>query len=124
GGNLLRNKVGKKERERDDERKRRHVGALSPKAASSEPENPAVRVIILLLMLDVLEFLCHEKARNLRAGALLPDEVHVLQFSHGSGVRKRFAPYAEAVCEEINHHRQWLNAAGVGGPGRLGRSSA
>ncbi|PYT71208.1 MAG: coproporphyrinogen III oxidase [Acidobacteria bacterium] len=45
-------------------------------------------------------------------------------FHTGVVSRKRFAPYAEAVCEEINHHRQWLNAAGVGGPGRLGRSSA
>ena len=33
----------------------------------------------------MLEFLCHEKAWNLRAGALLPDEVHLLQFSYGGG---------------------------------------
>src|SRR5215469_18590167 len=34
---------------------------------------------------SVLEFLYHEKARNLRASAVLPDEVHLLQFSHWSG---------------------------------------
>jgi len=41
--------------------------------------------IILFQMRDVLEFLCDEKARDLRAGAVLPNEVHVLQFSYGSG---------------------------------------
>ena len=42
-------------------------------------------MIIHLGIPDVLEFLCDEKARDLRTGALLPDEVHILQFSYGSG---------------------------------------
>ena len=33
----------------------------------------------------VLEFLGDEEARNLRAGAVLPNEVHLLQFPYGSG---------------------------------------
>ena len=31
----------------------------------------------------MLEFLCNEEAWDLRAGAVLPDEVYVLQFSYG-----------------------------------------
>ena len=33
----------------------------------------------------MLEFLGDEKTRDLRAGAVLSDEVYVLQFSYGSG---------------------------------------
>ena len=45
-------------------------------------------------------------------------------FHTGVVAKARFAPYAEAVCSEIQQHRQWLIAAGVDWPGRLGRSSA
>ena len=34
----------------------------------------------------VLEFLGDGEARDLRASAVLPDEVYLLQFSYGSGV--------------------------------------
>src|SRR5438309_9913656 len=36
----------------------------------------------------------------------------------------RFAPYVEAVCQEIREHREMLRAAGVDWPGRVGRSDA
>ncbi len=45
-------------------------------------------------------------------------------FHTGVVAKARFAPYVEAVCREIKHHRHLLNAAGVDWPGRSGRSSA
>jgi oxygen-independent coproporphyrinogen-3 oxidase len=41
-------------------------------------------------------------------------------FHTGVVAASRFAPYAEAVCREIREHREWLPAAGVDWPGRLG----
>ncbi len=43
-------------------------------------------------------------------------------FHTGVVAKARFAPYAEAVCSEIQQYRQWLIAAGVDWPGRLGYS--
>src|SRR5712692_10540974 len=45
-------------------------------------------------------------------------------FHTGVVAKTRFAPYAEAVCREIKHHREWLNTGGIDWPGRLGRSRA
>jgi oxygen-independent coproporphyrinogen III oxidase len=45
-------------------------------------------------------------------------------FHTGVVASSRFAPYVEAVCQEIRRHRELLRAAGVEWPGRLGRSSA
>jgi oxygen-independent coproporphyrinogen-3 oxidase len=45
-------------------------------------------------------------------------------FHTGIVAKGRFAPYVEEVCREIREHEQFLAAAGVGWPGRLGRSSA
>jgi oxygen-independent coproporphyrinogen-3 oxidase len=45
-------------------------------------------------------------------------------FHTGVVSTSRFAPYAEAVCREIQEHRGLLKAAGVDWLGRLGRSDA
>src|SRR6266849_865811 len=45
-------------------------------------------------------------------------------FHTGVVASSRFAPYVEAVCEEIRGHGELLRAAGIRWPGRLGRSDA
>jgi putative oxygen-independent coproporphyrinogen III oxidase len=45
-------------------------------------------------------------------------------FHTGVVAKERFAPYVAAVCAEIKHHHQWLNATGVDWPELLGRSNA
>jgi oxygen-independent coproporphyrinogen-3 oxidase len=45
-------------------------------------------------------------------------------FHTGVVAGSRFAPYVEAVCQEIREHRELLRAAGVGWDGRLGCSDA
>jgi hypothetical protein len=55
-------------------------GHVAARSANSWHWRGAVRG----LKLDVLEFLGDEKARDLRASAVLPDKVYVLQFSYRS----------------------------------------
>jgi len=73
----------------------------------------------------VLEFLGDAEDRDLRAGAVLPDEVYVLlifirEWWPAGGLRLMLRRFAG----RFGGHRKLLEAAGVEWPGRLGRSTA
>src|SRR5260370_12096940 len=74
----------------------------------------------------MLEFLCDGKIGNLRAGAVLPDEVHLLQFSYGSGGKGAVC----AVCcgggpgGSGTQGGFWSGGGGRDPPGWRGRAGA
>jgi len=75
-------------------------------------------------VIDVLEFCAMNSLGIYVQVPFCQTKCTYCNFHTGVVVKERLAPYVAAVCEEIHHHRQWLNEAGLGGPGRLGRSGA
>ena len=84
---------------------------LQVKVVADPPDNRAgacvgvrrcVRVLVPMTSLGIIH-----------TSPVLPNEVHVLQFSHWSRFVARFAPYVSGVCREIQNHRKLYSSAGI-----------
>ncbi len=77
-----------------------------------------------MLRRGVLEFLGMQKLGIYVQVPFCQTKCTYCNFHTGVVAKERFAPYVQAVCKEIRGHEEFLRAAGVEWPGRLGRSSA